>query len=127
MDIQAAEARQVEDRLAKDLSKRGDDDKVRCPSRQFLRGVRIAQARRLEDRQTQAEGGYLDRRRGEGTAAAGGSIRLGDHANDLVDPGQGLKAGDGELGGAHEDEAHRAMVARSSGSPECNRAAPAGL
>ncbi len=51
-----------------DLPKGGHDDQVRAPSRPVPPWRRGAQARRLEHRQPQAEGGCLDRRRRQDAA-----------------------------------------------------------
>lgn len=127
MDVQAPKARQIQDRLAEDLAKGGDDDQVRGPVPHDLRGIGGPQAVGLENGQAHTQGSHFYRRRSQGSSATGGSIGLRHDANDLVGLGERPQAGDREVGRTHEDEAHGTYGSTAGGSAQCNRARPAVL
>ncbi|MNY21101.1 hypothetical protein D3C86_1546230 [compost metagenome] len=106
VDVDAAEGRQVQDRLRQDLAVGDDHDEVGGQGLERREGLLVAaQALRLVDRDPGFEGSLLDRGHGDLLAAPHRPIGLGEDGLDVVaGREEGLERGDGERGGAHEDD-----------------------
>ena len=104
--------RDIQHRLRQQQPVGDHDHQFRREIAQRLLLLRRAQPLRLEHRQAQRLGAQRDRRGGQLLAAAGGTVRLGEHADDLVAGGlQGVQCGDGEVRRAGEDQPHQRAAA----------------
>jgi len=108
MNIDTAVGGEVEDTLGNDLAERDhhQDLGLEVPER-FREGF-APNPFRLENRKTVGQRAFLHRGLGEGHAAPGRSIGLGDHSDHGVRAGrdQCFEGRNGERGGAEEDNAH---------------------
>ena len=107
--VDAAEERQVEERLLEDLAVGDDRDHVRPPLAQPRHRLRVVDAVRLEDvGDAVLRGKARHRVRRERLAAPGGAVRLGDDADhfELRFAQDGAKALDRGRRRTHEDYAH---------------------
>lgn len=105
VDIDVAEARQVEHPLGDDAAVGDDDDGVGGYGFEAGAEVEIGfEALGLEDGEAEGEGELLDGGDVELELAAGGAVGLGENESDFVARvDEGLEAGNGEFGGSAED------------------------
>src|SRR5581483_2937830 len=111
VDVQGAAPGHLKDSFAQYLPIGRDDDNVRLEPAQALDRRGRADVAGLEDGEAVLEREDLCRRRRGSAAAARGPVRLGHDGDDFV-PGaeEGADGGDGEFGGAHEDDAHAEIL-----------------
>jgi hypothetical protein len=106
MDVEASEARQVEQRGAEELAEGSYDDQVGRPRANGIQGFGRGEAGRLDDGKAEPVSGMTNGRRTQAPASTGRTVGLGDDTYNMVVGRQGLKGWDGEVGAAQKDDAH---------------------
>ena len=112
MDVDITEAGELEHPGGDDASVGDDDNGFGGEAFEGGAEVRVVfEAIGLEDGEAEGEGSLLDRGEAELELATGGAVGLGEDEGDfMVGVDQGLEAGNGEFGGAAEDEFHECSV-----------------
>src|SRR5581483_7815738 len=112
VDVQAAEAREIEDFAGQNLPVGDDNDEVGLELAELVDEVRIASALGLEHGKILLKCGGLDGGRVELEVAAFGTVRLRDSGGDgeIRFADKRLEAFASQLGGAHENDAHRSSA-----------------
>ena len=109
MDVQTTEQRQGKELVGQDGAKRHHADGVRTRDANGLKNV-TRYARGLDDGDTKTARLSLDRRRLKPPASAAYRIRPREDKGDLMGASKLLKRGDGEVGRAHEHDAHSSSI-----------------
>ena len=107
MDIEGAQARDVEDGLREQHAVSCDDDGIGLEGRELCDGLVVLEGSRGEHLDAVLERRHLDLAGMQGLAAARGSVGARVNGNDVMACGdKRLEGGDGVGGRAHEDDAH---------------------
>ena len=109
MDVQAAQAREMQDVGGQHQSVGDHDDDIGAPAAQLAQGFlqrlrRAAQPLRLQHRQAQRKGLGLDRTSRERATAARRTVGLREDTGHLVDRGERAQGRQRERGRAREDD-----------------------
>jgi hypothetical protein len=112
MHVPAAVFRNIQNALRQDQAVGNHDHDVGLKRAQRIARDMFLQRFRLQHFDAALQRLQLHRRRGQRPSASGGTIRLRVHRHDLVVPRGGAQAGDGEGGGAGEDDAEGHLVKR---------------
>ena len=106
MQVDAAQARGIQDRTWQKQAVGANDREVAAESGEFGLRLGVLQCRRRPHRQPQPLGRLVHGRAAELLATAAGSRRLGVDGRDVVAGGeQGVEARQDEAGRAHHDQA----------------------